>query len=136
MPPTSPRISGKRLIWCAVTNSRTFFWLVAVLGDSAGTRWSKMIATRSGSHTRGTSPVPAYTSRNWLITSAAFSCDIARSTRGSTTSPPPLCPERRPLVPRDTERSQHILGVGPETGRRPADGPRRLGELRGQLEQL
>ncbi len=38
---------------CAATNSRTFFWFVAVFGDSAGTRWSKMIATRDGSQICG-----------------------------------------------------------------------------------
>ncbi len=38
---------------CAATNSRTFFWFVAVFGDSAGTRWSKMIATFDGSQIFG-----------------------------------------------------------------------------------
>ena len=42
----------------APTNSRTFFWLVAVLDDSAGTRWSKMMATRLGSQIFGGSGVP------------------------------------------------------------------------------
>src|SRR5512143_3220164 len=46
-----------------------------------------MIAIFDGSQGRAGSPVPSWISRNWLITSAAFSCDIARSTRGSTTSP-------------------------------------------------
>jgi hypothetical protein len=68
-------------------NSRTFFWLVAVLADSAGTRWSKMMAMRSGSQTLASRPVSLKTSVNWLSTSAAFSWDIAMSTRGSTTSP-------------------------------------------------
>ncbi len=72
---------------CARTKSRTFFWFVAVFADSAGTRWSNTIAMRPGSHTRGSRPVPAKISANWLRTSAAFSCDIARSTGGSSTSP-------------------------------------------------
>src|ERR1035437_5430932 len=46
-----------------------------------------MIAIFAGSHGRAARPVPSRISRNWLITRAAFSCDIARSTRGSTTSP-------------------------------------------------
>jgi GNAT superfamily N-acetyltransferase len=71
----------------AATNSRIFFWFVAVFALSAGTRWSKMIAIFDGSQTVRSRPVPSKISLNWLITSAAFSCDIARSTRGSTTSP-------------------------------------------------
>ena len=38
---------------CFATNSRTFFWLLAVFGDSAGTRWSKMIAIFDGSQILG-----------------------------------------------------------------------------------
>src|SRR3989338_786705 len=87
MPPVSPRMSWNLAMPLAATNSRIFFWFVAVLGLSAGTRWSKMMAIRDGSQIVGARPVPANTSRNWLITSAAFSCDIARSTLGSTTSP-------------------------------------------------
>jgi len=71
----------------AAANSRTFFWFVAVFADSAGTRWSKITAILDGSQTRGSRPVPLKTSRNWLMTSAVFSCDIAMSTAGSTTSP-------------------------------------------------
>ena len=47
------------LIAWRATNSRTFFWLLAVFADSAGTRWSKMIATLEGSQTWGSSPVPS-----------------------------------------------------------------------------
>ncbi len=72
---------------CLAMNSRTFLWLLAVLGDSAGTRWSKMMAIRAGSQIFGSRPVPLKTSWNWLSTRAAFSCDMARSTAGSTTSP-------------------------------------------------
>src|SRR5512132_895528 len=46
-----------------------------------------MMAIFDGSHTRGSRPVVLKISWNWLMTSAAFSCDIARSTSGSTTSP-------------------------------------------------
>src|SRR6202162_563889 len=79
---------------CSATKARTRFWFVAVFADSAGTRWSKMIAIFEGSHGRAGRPVPSWISRNWLITRTAFSCDIARSTRGSTTSP-----ARRPARP-------------------------------------
>ena len=41
-------MSWKRVMPCSATNSRIFFWLVAVLGDSAGTRWSKMMAIFDG----------------------------------------------------------------------------------------
>ncbi len=87
MPPPSPRMSWNLLMPCFATNSRTFFWLLAVLGDSAGTRWSKMIAIFDGSQILGSRFVPWKISRNWLMTRAAFSWDMARSTRGSTTSP-------------------------------------------------
>ncbi len=52
MPPSSPRMSWNLVIPCAATNSRIFFWLVAVLAVSAGTRWSKTMAIFAGSHTR------------------------------------------------------------------------------------
>ncbi len=82
MPPSSPRTSWKRVMPCFATNSRTFFWLLAVLGDSAGTRWSKMIAIFDGSQIFGSRLVPWKTAWNWLRTRAAFSWDMARSTRG------------------------------------------------------
>ena len=87
MPPSSPRMSWKRVMPCFATNSRTFFWLLAVLGDSAGTRWSKMMAIFDGSQIFGSRFVPRKTAWNWLRTRAAFSWDMARSTAGSTTSP-------------------------------------------------
>src|SRR5271169_336645 len=87
MPPVSPRMSWNFAMPCSATKARTRFWFVAVFADSAGTRWSKMSAIFEGSHGRAGRPVPSWISRNWLITRAAFSCDIARSTRGSTTSP-------------------------------------------------
>ena len=43
--------------WLA-TNSRIFFWLVAVFDVSAGTRWSSTIAIFDGSQTFGSRPVP------------------------------------------------------------------------------
>ena len=58
MPPTSPRMSWNLVMPCLPTNSRIFFWFVAVFGDSAGTRWSKMMAIRDGSQSVGREPVP------------------------------------------------------------------------------
>ncbi len=46
-----------------------------------------MMAMREGSQTFGSRPVPWKISWNWLMTSAPFSCDIARWTGGSRTSP-------------------------------------------------
>jgi hypothetical protein len=63
-PPTSPRMSWNFRIMCLPTKSRTFFWFPAVFADSAGTRWSKMIATRDGSQITGSRPVPLNTSKN------------------------------------------------------------------------
>ena len=59
MPPTSPRMSWKREIRCLSTNSRIFFWFDAVFGDSAGTRWSKMIAIFETSQGCASTPVPS-----------------------------------------------------------------------------
>jgi hypothetical protein len=57
MPPWSPRMSWNFVMPWARTNSRMRFWFVAVFALSAGTRWSKMMAMRDGSHTRGSRPV-------------------------------------------------------------------------------
>ncbi len=59
MPPVSPRMSWNFAMPCSATNSRTRFWFVAVFADSAGTRWSKMIAIFEGSHGRAGRPVPS-----------------------------------------------------------------------------
>ncbi len=44
---------------CSATKARIIFWFVAVFADSAGTRWSKMIAIRDGSHGFAGRPVPS-----------------------------------------------------------------------------
>src|SRR5271169_1735790 len=98
MPPVSPRMSWNFAMPCSLTKARTRFWFVAVFADSAGIRWSKMIAIFEESHGRAERPVPSWISRNWLITRAAFSCDIARSTRGSTTSPARTAPRPAALA--------------------------------------
>ena len=38
MPPSSPRMSWNFVMPCGATNSRIFFWFVAVFALSAGTR--------------------------------------------------------------------------------------------------